>query len=305
MNENTTGAAAGASTSDAASVNSHATAVVEAFLTTAQKATFDTMSNDQQELIRNLMDAQNNVNSSAHNGPNSPGGATNAMTNAAIQNVNTSTHHGDNDVDMADASTNNNAHGTPNPTFHYASDVFLAQQIEKISQSMANVIKGMYQNSVLVFHRQLESNAKALRIKKVATKQRVIQKAEATIQAMENETKADLKYVRVICREEASAAVAASKAKESGKNASKKTTATAPAKNKSRGAKGSAASKKKNSTDPKATNQKSGNHQPGGGKDSTKNAGSNGGPSSNEKSRRRKGASKTKRSKSKEASSRK
>ena len=103
---------------------------------------------------------------------------------------------------MADASTNNNAHGTPNPTFHYASDVFLAQQIEKISQSMANVIKGMYQNSVLVFHRQLESNAKALRIKKVATKQRVIQKAEATIQAMENETKADLKYVRVICREQ-------------------------------------------------------------------------------------------------------
>ena len=53
----------------------------------------------------------------------------------------------------------------------------------------------MYQNSVLVFHRQLKSNAKAFRIKKVATKQCVIQKAEATIQAMENETKADLKYV--------------------------------------------------------------------------------------------------------------
>ena len=32
---------------------------------------------------------------------------------------------------------------------------------------------------------------------------------------MENETKADLKYVRVICKEETSAAVAASKAKES------------------------------------------------------------------------------------------
>ena len=155
--------------------------------------------------------------------------------------------------------------------------------MEKISQTMANVIKGMYQNSILVFHRQLESNAKALRIKKVATKQRVIQTAEATIQAMENETKADLKFVRVICREEASAAVAASKAKESGKKTSKKAAATTPAKNKSRGAKGSAASTKKNSTDPKSSNQKSGNHQPGGGKDSTKNAGSNGGPSSKEK----------------------
>ena len=303
--ENAAGATAGASTSDSASVNSHATAVVEAFLSPTQKVTFNAMSEEQQALIRNLMDTQNNVESSAQNGPNSPGGATSEITNEAIQNVNTSNPHGDNDVNMADATTNNNAQGRPIPTFNYAGDVLLAQQMEKISQTMANVIKGMYQNSILVFHRQLEANAKAHRIKKVATKQRVILKADATIQAMENETKADLKYVRVICKEEASAAVAASKAKERGKNASKKTTATTPAKNKSRGAKGGAAPKKKTPTDPKATNQKRGNHQPGGGNDSTKNAGNNGGPSSNEKSRRRKGASTTKRSKSKETPAKK
>ena len=99
------------------------------------------------------------------------------MTNSSIQDANTSIPHGDNDIDMADANTNNNSQWAINPTFHFASDVLLAQQMEKISQSMANIIKGMYQNSVLVVHRQHESNAKALRIKKVATKQRVIQKA--------------------------------------------------------------------------------------------------------------------------------
>lgn len=281
-----------------------ATRVIESLLSTSNRATYDTLSDEQKAMMLELLEVQQNVRSDiSQEIGTSPGGATNSETTTAIQNINQPNGGGDESMEV-DATPNiQNGNNIAPSGFTTALEVHNWAQKSAIANQLAKIVKGSFKTPLLVYHHQLDANAKALRIKKVATKQRVVAQANATVAAMEQEAKVDPKYVRVMIQEDVKKEVKEALAKEKGKNAN----ATQPAKNKSSGATGGAAQKNKKSSPANSNPTAKGNrkNQQGKGNDSKGGNGSDGRPSSKKKSKKRNKTPKKKRNKSPGASNRK
>ncbi len=122
------------------------------------------------------------------------------------------------DVVMADAEGGEQTAGSAQGS-NFVSAMELLSRAERdcIVRRTLQVIKGAFMTPQTVYHRQVEANERALRIKKVAKRIETNSLADKVAEAVEAEAVGDEKSVRVVAREEAEVVFGISKRQSSHK----------------------------------------------------------------------------------------
>jgi len=280
---------------------------IQAITSPSQQQTLQGMSLDQQRLVQFLMGVQfptsDEVNDFDYE--SSTDDTNNALV--ILQGGNPpAAEPPTEDVEMGTEESARNGGGINGTDFSVAADLTVPwARKEYIRRRMLAIIKGAFIKPVLMYSKQVEANERALRIKKVATKQRTVDSADGTAAVLAAEATADPNLVRIMIREETAAAMNKNETEKRKAAAAKKQKQPKQQKNKSGGPQARAASKNKSSHQ-QANSRKGG----AAAKAVESNKGSNGKKqkqgkhSSNNKSRKTKDASKRGRSKSPSASRR-
>jgi len=199
----------------------HLRQLLDATLTTQQKAVLDTLGVEQRAVLDDVMafSLSNTFNQGAPPvnpyTTATPGGNNNNNTTQHIQQVNNpSGDDGTGDENMEDSGNNNNGGGGNNNNIGggnrnliQASELFHYEQMGFIRRTLLATIKGSIVNPIDLYNEQDKLAKKASHLTNVAHKQTLTDVADKTAEALEEEAAVDPKLVKVMILDGAETAV--------------------------------------------------------------------------------------------------
>lgn len=245
--------------------------LIRATLSPAQLETLDSLDEDQRAVMLDVMGLSLSNTFSTGVPPENPYETPRGNTNRAIQNIN-APRGGDNNNDQAAMDTtadfqnteegrnnNNSGGGGGDNNILFASQLFNYEQSKVVLRKLLATIKGAFVNPINLYVEQDRLSKRAAHLKLVAKKQKTIEVADKTAEAIAEEAAVDPKIVKVMIQDSAEAAV-----KKLTQQKQKKKNNKQQQKNKSGGGTDTTASTTNQSSQPSNSRSKSPRRQRGG-----------------------------------------